>query len=126
MRHLEWQPKKKGSAFVSLPFDDALAEELENHTDRETYLATEYGKPFASSGSLENRVRKWVIAAGLVGADGKANRSQHGIGKGVASAMAENGATEYELMSSSGWTEAETAGVYTRNFLRRGAAVATS
>lgn len=126
VRYLEWQPRKSGSAFISLPIDDMLAEELENHESRETYLATEYGRSFASSGSLDNRVRKWIVAAGLVGADGKANRSQHGIRKGVAELMAANGATEYELMSAFGWIETKTASVYTKNFQRRGAAASAS
>nr|WP_139784615.1 tyrosine-type recombinase/integrase [Roseovarius sp. A-2] len=113
-------------AIRQVRFGNMLAEELTNHEVRETYLATEYGKPFASSGSLDNRVRKWIVAAGLVGKDGKANRSQHGIRKGVAEIMAENGATEYELMSAFGWTEAKTASVYTKKFQRRGAAAAAS
>jgi integrase len=125
-RFLEWQPKKAGSAFVSLPFDVMLAEELKNHDDRATYLVTEYGRPFASSGSLDNRVRKWIVAAGLVDAKGKANRSQHGIRKGVAESMAGNGATEYELMSSFGWVETKTAAVYTKKYQRRGAAKAAA
>ncbi len=122
VRYIEWQLRKSGSAFVSIPFDDMLAEELENHETRETYLATEYGRPFAAAGSLDNRVRKWIVAAGLVDDDGKANRSQHSIRKGVAELMAANGATEYELMSAFGWTEAKTAGIYTKKFQRRGAA----
>ncbi|MEI4235519.1 hypothetical protein [Roseovarius sp. D22-M7] len=64
-RYLEWQPAKKGSAFVSLPFGDMLAAELELQDERDTYLVTEYGRPFASSVSLDNRVRKWIIAAGF-------------------------------------------------------------
>ncbi len=142
VRYLEWQPRKKGSAFVSIPMEDILAAALEHHPGRETYLATEYGKPFASSGSLDNRVRKWLLGAGfsepsrdekgkpVLDESGKpkirATRSQHGIRKGVAALMAERGATEYELMSSFGWTEAKTAGVHTRKFQRRGAAAAAS
>lgn len=99
-----------------------LEKELEHHDVGKTYLTTAYGDPFSSSSSLDNRVRKWIAAAGLVGSDGKANRSQHGIRKGVAEMMAESGATEYELMAAFGWTEAKTAGVYTRKFQRRGAA----
>jgi len=105
---------------VSIPLDEILEEELENHEPRDTYLVTEYGQPFASSGSLDNRVRKWIVAHGLVGEDGKANHSQHGVRKGVAELMAAHGATEYALMSAFGWTEARTAGVYTRKFQRRG------
>jgi len=93
--------------------------ELKNHESRDTYLVTQYGKPFASSGSLYNRVRKWIVAAGLVDTEGKAVRSQHGIRKGVAELMAEAGATEYELMATFGWTETNTASVYTKKADRR-------
>ena len=144
-RYLEWQPSKRGSEFVSLPFGDMLAAELEFHEERETYLVTEHGRPFASSGSLDNRVRKWIIGAGLcvdakdelgnpiyVGTGKRkevkktATRSQHGLRKGVAELMAERGATEYELMASFGWTEAKTASVYTKKFRRRAAASVAS
>ena len=139
--YIEWQGSKRGSAFVSIPMEDYLDEELCRHNSRTTYLVTEYGQTFASSGSLDNRVRKWIIAAGLCvdarDASGnllyegtgkkkvvkkRATRSQHGIRKGVAELMAQSGATEYGLMSSFGWTEAKTAGIYTKKFQRRGAA----
>ncbi len=142
---IEWQPGKKGSAFVSIPMEDLLAEELKFHEDRDTYLVTEYGRPFASSGSLDNRVRKWIIAAGLCvdakDEDGnliyegtgkkkkvkkRATRSQHGIRKGVAALMAESGASEFEIMASFGWTEAKTAAIYTKKFQRRGSAASAS
>ena len=45
--------------------EDYVEEELCLHDSRTTYLVTEYGQPFASSGSLDNRVRKWTIAADL-------------------------------------------------------------
>lgn len=128
--YLEWQPSKKGSAFVSIPLGEMLATELQYHEDRDTYLVTEYGKPFASAGSLDNRVRKWIIAAGLSKTvrneageiEVKATRSQHGIRKGVAELMAERGATEYELMAAFGWTDTKTPSIYTKKFERRGAA----
>lgn len=37
----------------------------ELHDDRETYLLNAYGRPIASSGGLDNKVRKWIIKAGL-------------------------------------------------------------
>lgn len=122
VRHIEWQPQKKGSAFVSLPMDEMLELELQHHDVGETYITTEHGRAFKSSGSLDNKVRKWIVQAGLVGEDGKANRSQHGIRKGVAELMAQRGATEYEIMSAFGWTEPKTASVYTKKFKRREAA----
>ncbi len=144
-RYLEWQPAKRGSAFVSIPLGEMLATELELHEDRDVFLATQHGKPFASPGALGNRVREWIIEAGLCveakDADGnliyelkgkqktvkrRATRSQHGIRKGIAELMAERGATEYELMAAFGWNEAKTASVYTKKFHRRGAATAAS
>ena len=145
VRFIEWQPSKMGSAFVSIPIEDILAEELKNHEARNTCLATEYGRPFASSDSLDNRVRKWIIAAGLCvdakddagkpiyegnGArkivKKKATRSQHGIRKGVAELMAESGASEFEIMSQFGWIKAKTAAIYTKKFQRRGSAASAS
>ncbi|SEI87623.1 Phage integrase family protein [Pseudooceanicola nitratireducens] len=144
-RYLEWQPSKKGSAFVSIPFGEMLAAELEHHDERDTYLVTEAGAPFASSGALDNKVRKWIIEAGLcvdaTDADGEpiyvgkgkrkivkkvATRSQHGIRKGVAAMMANSGASEFEIMASFGWTEAKTAAIYTKKFARRGSAASAS
>ena len=121
---LEWQPRKRGSEFVSIPLDPLLVSEWQLHDQaRATFLITENGRPFASSGSLDNKVRDWIVAAGLVGDDGKANRSQHGIRKGVAELMASRGATEYELMSAFGWSDAKTAATYTKKYRRRAAAM---
>ena len=125
-RFLEWQPRKKGSAMVSVPIHAMLAEELENYPTRPTFLITDHGKPFSSSASLGNHVRKWVVQAGLVDADGKATRSQHGVRKGVAALMVSHGATEFELMATFGWTEAKTAAVYTRKYNRRRTAEAAA
>jgi hypothetical protein len=67
VRLIEWQPQKRNSKFVSVPMHQMLAAELELHdlTGRETYLVTDYGRPFASTKSLGNRVAKWCIEAGL-------------------------------------------------------------
>lgn len=61
---ITWQPKKKGSSEVTVLMTEMLLTELENHdVDRGTFLTTVYGKPFASSGSLDNRVRAWIVQA---------------------------------------------------------------
>ncbi|TCO69014.1 tyrosine-type recombinase/integrase [Rhodovulum euryhalinum] len=121
---LSWQPSKKGSAPVSVPLLPSLEEELGRHDIQGAFLRTEYGRPFASSNSLDNRVRKWTIAAGLVGLDGKATRSQHGIRKATAEAIAAAGATQYELMSAMSHTQAKTSEIYTKAVQRRGLAAA--
>lgn len=98
--------EKKGSKPVRVPLMLELAEELSlglRHPD--TLLATECGRPFSSSGSLDNRVRKGIIAAGLCvevkdqngNAEMKPTRSQHGLRKATAHEMAKSGATVYEI-----------------------------
>lgn len=54
--YLEFQPSKRGAAFISIPLGAMLAAELEHHPERQTFLITERGRPFASSGSLDNRI----------------------------------------------------------------------
>ena len=109
--YLAWKPKKKGSKPVEVPLMLDLAEDLERgrvHDD--AFLVNEYGAPFASSGSLDNRIRKWVIAAGLCKLVEevdpktkkkrkvkKATRSQHGIRKATAHELAHAGASVFEI-----------------------------
>lgn len=77
--------------------------------------------PLASTNSLDKKIRTWIVQAGLA-LNGKPIRSQQGIRKGVAKLMVESGAIEYEIMSAFGWTEPETAAVYTKDYRRRTAA----
>ena len=115
--YLEWQPKKKGSKLVRVPIMLELIEELRvgpRHPDG--FLLNEHGRPFASSTALGNKVREWIIVAGLCvdakDEDGnpvyvgkgkrkivrkKATRSQHGIRKATAHELARSGATVYEI-----------------------------
>jgi len=100
--YLAWKPKKKGSKPVEVPVMLNLAEELERrHVHDDAFLVNEYGRPFTSSGSLDDRIRKWVIAAGLCTlveeVDPKTKkrqevkkeaRSQHGIRKATAHELA--------------------------------------
>ena len=124
--YLEWQPRKKRSKPVSVPRGEMLEAELQNHdlTGRGTCLVTEYGNPFASSGSLDNRIRKWLAEAGLTDETGKVTRSQPGIRKGVAEILAESGASVYEIMSVLGHSEPKTTARYTEKADRRRLATA--
>ena len=122
---LAWQPKKKGSKFVEVPVMPELAEELNaGPVHEDGFIMTEYGRPFASPGSLDNRVRKWVVEAGLckvvevregntVKREMKATRSQHGIRKRVAEELALAGGTTYEIMARLSHSDPKTAAVYT-------------
>jgi len=106
--YLAWQPKKKGSKPVEVPLMLELANELQGDTlHDDAFLINEYGRPFASSGSLDNRIRKWVIAADLFDLveeedpkkknAKKASRSQHGIRKATANELAHAGASVFEI-----------------------------
>jgi hypothetical protein len=84
---------------------------------------SEHCTPFASSGSLDNRVRKWIVAAGLTkkvkNKDGevvdKATRSQHGIRKRTAHELAEAGATVYEIAARLSHSDFKSSAPYTRD-----------
>ena len=122
--YLCWQPKKKGSKYVEVPLMLELAEELERHDlHPDAFLVTDYGEPFASSGSLDNRVRKWVVAAGLTKKvitesgeeEDKAARSQHGIRKRTAHELAEAGASVYEIAARLSHSDFKSSAPYTLN-----------
>lgn len=55
-------------------------------------LRTAYGRPFASWGALDHKVRDWIVAAELTGKDGKTVRFQHGIRKAIAHELVKAGA----------------------------------
>lgn len=124
---ITWQPKKKGSSKVTVLMTEMLLTELENHdVDRGTFLTTVFGKPFASSGSLDNRVREWIVQAKITGKNGKANRSQHGVRKGVAKLLAKLGATEYEIMTTLGHSDPQTTRIYTKEAERERMAISAA
>lgn len=110
---LEWQPRKRGSAFVSLPLLAPLDAAIRSQTViGPVYLMTEAGKPFASPEALRNRMKKWCASAGLE------NRSSHGIRKAAGHLMALHGATQYEIMAVHGHANASTSEIYTKTVER--------
>lgn len=125
---IRWQPKKRGSQGVAVPISRPLMLELGNlPDDAPAYLLTSSGRPFSSSGSLDNRVRKWIIEAGLCERDSddkrlRATRSQHGIRKARAEEVAEQGGSVFEVMALLSHSDSKTAGVYFKRFERDGLA----
>lgn len=118
---LTWQPGKKGPKPVTVPIMDELADELANDTGEEaTFLRTESGRPFASSGSLDNKVRDWIVAAKLTGADGKAVRSQHGIRKATAHELAKAGASVFEVAARLSHSDVKSSAPYVADVERAG------
>lgn len=104
-----WQPKKKGSALVEIPMLPPLHKATrQGKVIGETYLMTEYGNPFRSAEGLRNRFKKWCEEAGL------GHLSSHGIRKAAGALLADEGCTNYEIMSIHGHSEAKTSDIYTR------------
>lgn len=111
---LEWQPRKKGSAFVSIPLLPPLyAATRAVKVVGPTYLMTEKGQPYASMEALRRMVQLWCAQAGL------ADRSSHGIRKAVAEMMAEAGASQHQIMAVMAHTHAKTSEIYTKGAARR-------
>lgn len=114
---LEWQPRKRGSAFVALPMLPPLVKATRAATvTGATYLLSETGRPFASVEALRVRVQRWCAAAGLP------DRSSHGVRKAMAETMAEAGCSQHQIMAVMAHTQAKTSEVYTRGVQRRGLA----
>ena len=91
---LEFQPRKKGSAFVSIPMLPPLVEATRLSTVvGSSYILNDAGKPFTSVEALRVRVQRWCTAAGIDG------RSSHGVRKAMGELMAEAGSTQYQIMS---------------------------
>ena len=100
--------KKKKTITVTIPIRPELRAIIEaSQIGTETYLETEYGKPFTSAG-FGNRFREWCDQAGLP------QCSAHGLRKTLSTDLAERGATERQIMSVTGHTTSKEVGRYTR------------
>lgn len=111
---LEWQPQKKGSAFVSIPMLQPLYEATRAaKVVGPAYLLNDRGRPFANVETLRTRVQKWTEQAGIPG------RTSHGIRKAMAETMAEAGCTQHQIMAVMAHTQAKTSEVYTKGVERR-------
>jgi integrase len=76
-----------------------------------TFIVGENGRPLTKE-SFGNEFKAACKAAGVSG-------SAHGVRKRAATRMADNGATEAQLMAVFGWTDAKMATYYTRTANRR-------
>ena len=114
---LEFQPRKKGSAFVSIPMLPPLVEATRaSNVVGPSYILNDKGLPFTSVEALRVRVQRWCKAAGLD------NRSSHGVRKAMAELMAEAGSSQHQIMAVMSHTQARTSEVYTKGVQRRGLA----
>lgn len=105
---LDWHPEKKGSTRVRIPILPPLLASIRAQTVvGPAYLLTEHGKPFASKNAFGNKFADWVRQAGLT------DLSAHGIRKAAGELLAMHGASQYEVMSVHGHSNAKTSEVYT-------------
>jgi integrase len=107
--HLHWQPRKKGSAPVTIPLLPPLWRATRaQKVIGAAYVLSDHGRPFKSPDSLRNAVRRWCDDAGLT------ERSSHGIRKALAEMLAELGCTEMQIMAVLAHTQPKTSAIYTK------------
>ncbi len=98
---------------LDLPLQPELKRILEvTQTGDETFIITEFGKPF-SEGGFGNRFRRWCDAAGLTGL------SVHGLRKTASAFLAEAGCSELEIMAVTGHRTSKEVLRYTRTANQR-------
>lgn len=126
--YVRYQPGKASSLEVEVPLSWKFISEIADlPPDAPAYLLNEFGQPFKSSGSLGNRIRTWIIEAGLcepvldksgqvvLDKNGKpkmrATRSQHGIRKRRAEKIAGGGGSVFDVMAHLSHSDPKTAAV---------------
>lgn len=113
VRAIRWQPVKAGSAEVTIPMLPPLYKATRAATVQgETYLLNGKGRPFSTPASLGQMFRRWYEEAGL------SNRSSHGIRKAAGHLLAQEGCSQYQIMTVHGHTQAKTSEVYTKGVER--------
>jgi integrase len=109
--------RKTGTTSHGYMSSDVLASINATRTGEDIFLTTDLHKrPFATAGSFGSWFILQCRRAGL-----PSGLSAHGIRKATATAVATDGATEYELMSMMGWINPRTAAIYTALVNRKAA-----
>lgn len=110
---LRWTPLKKGSSEVTIPFLKPLKEATRApKVQGSTYVLGPRARPYASGDSMSAMFKHWCREAGLN------DLSAHGVRKGLAELLAEQGCSQYDIMAILGHSEAKTSEVYTRRVER--------
>jgi integrase len=101
--------QKKTGEDIAIPITPDLRAALDaTPTGHLSFLATAQGKPFTAAG-FGNHFREWCDAAGL-----PKRCAAHGLRKAGSRLLAENGATDREIMSVTGHRSADEVTRYTR------------
>lgn len=102
----------KTGVLCELTIDSDAAAEIKECRDL-VFLVSDYATAFASDKALSQRISKWFRQAGIDGV------TAHGVRKWRATKMAENGASEFELMAWFGWKDPKEARPYVQAANRR-------
>jgi integrase/recombinase XerD len=99
---------------IDIPLHPGLDQSIAaaNVDTRETFLLTEFGKPFTANG-FGNKFKDWCRQANLP------HCSAHGVRKATSTALAESGATPHEIMAITGHQTLEEVERYTKAASRR-------
>jgi integrase len=104
----QFKGRRKNPKVLTLPILPPFRVILnESQLGRETWLETNFGKPYSAAG-FGNAFRDWCLEAALP------QCTSHGLRKISAVRAAEAGASEHELMAMFGWEDADQARIYTR------------
>jgi integrase len=118
---LRFTPKKtqkKTGTVVEMPILPDLQTEIDLMPQaRMMFLETEHGKPYTANG-FGNWFKRKCMEAELP------QCTAHGLRKAGATRAADNGATEYQLMATYGWTSPKQAALYVRKAQRKKMAAA--
>ena len=99
---------------VQIPMVQPMANAIAaTFTGAETFLITDYGKPFSKNG-FGNRFKSWCRDAGLPD-----DLAAHGVRKAIGVILAEAGCSQYEIMSIHGHSDPATSKIYTKSVERR-------
>lgn len=104
---LEFRTVKTGVECI-LPIPRQMMPMLTS-TGQMAFLLNDWGRPYKSDKSLSQRVAKWFRQAGVE------EITAHSVRKWLATRMANNGATEQQLVAYFGWSDPKEARPYTHS-----------
>jgi len=110
----QWKNRRHKPVILTLPISDELQAVLAAQPPgRETFLVNDFGRSFASTAAFGNKFRDWCRDAKLVG------RSAHGLRKYFSAKLAEDGASDREIMAFTGHRTSKEVDRYTRSASQR-------
>jgi integrase/recombinase XerD len=117
IRYTQAKNEHRAPVEMDIPIHEDLASVLAKTTltGRDTFLVTDYGRPFTAPG-FGNKFRDWCDQAGLP------HCSAHGLRKATAARLAERGASPHEIMSITGHKTLQEVERYTKAAKKAGLA----